>query len=79
MGESFTADTEVLEKANIPSVESMIMLYRLRWSGHLVRLTDVRLPKQFLYGQLDQGKRLQGWTKRRYKDLLKESLSNTGP
>ena len=57
--QSFTSDKGVLAKTGIPSIESMILLSRLRWSGHQVRLGDDRIPKQIFYGELTPGKRPQ--------------------
>nr|VZI43083.1 unnamed protein product [Spirometra erinaceieuropaei] len=47
---------------------------QLRWSGHLVRMDDERLPKRFFYGDVATGSRRQGGQIRRYKDTLKSSL-----
>ena len=76
--QSLTPDTEVLAQAGLSSIESMIHLYRLRWSGHVVRLEDDRIPKQLLYGELKLAKRPQFKPKKRFKDSLKDSLSKTG-
>nr|VZI03759.1 unnamed protein product [Spirometra erinaceieuropaei] len=38
-------DTEVLERTGILSIYSMLRQMQLRWSGHLVRMDDERLPK----------------------------------
>nr|VZI51855.1 unnamed protein product [Spirometra erinaceieuropaei] len=47
---------------------------QLRWSGHLVRMDDERLPKRLFYGDVATGSRRQGDQIRRYKDTLKSSL-----
>ena len=76
--QSLKPDTEVLAQAGLSSIESMIHLYRLRWTGHVVRLEDDRIPKQLLYGELSLGKRPQFKPKKRFKDSLKDSLAKTG-
>nr|VZH95819.1 unnamed protein product [Spirometra erinaceieuropaei] len=67
-------DTEVLERTGILSIYSMLRQMQLRWSGHLVRMDDERLPKRLFYGDVATGSRRQGGLIRRYKDTLKSSL-----
>ena len=58
------------------SVHTLLNLAQLRWTGHVTRMTDERLPKKVLYGELQEGKRSQGGQKKRYKDTLKASLKD---
>ena len=67
-------DTEVLKKAKMQSVHTLLKLAQLRWTGHVTRMSDERLPKKVLYGELQEEKRSQGGQKKRYKDTLKASL-----
>nr|VZI01517.1 unnamed protein product [Spirometra erinaceieuropaei] len=67
-------DTDVLERTGILSIYSMLRQMQLRWSGHLVRMDDERLPKRLFYGDVAMGFRRQGGQIRRYKDTLKSSL-----
>nr|VZI49109.1 unnamed protein product [Spirometra erinaceieuropaei] len=67
-------DTEVLERTGILSIYAMLRQMQLRWSGHLVRMNDERLPKRLFYGDVATGSRRQGGQIRRYKDTLKSSL-----
>ena len=69
-------DTEVLKKANMQSVHTLLKLAQLRWTGHVTRMPDERLPKKVLYGKLQEGKRSEGGQKKRYKDTLKASLKD---
>ena len=66
-------DTEVLKKAGMQSMHTVLKLAQLRWTGHVIRMPDVRLPKKVFYGELQEGKRSQGGQKKRYKDTLKTS------
>ncbi|VDL91699.1 unnamed protein product [Schistocephalus solidus] len=53
-------DTEVLERTGILSSHAMLRQVQLRWSGHLVRMDDERLPKRIFYGDVATGPRRQG-------------------
>ena len=64
----------VLERADITSIEAMLLKIQLRWAGHVARMEDHRLPKIILYGELSSGLRNRGAPKKRYKDTLKKSL-----
>nr|VZI35761.1 unnamed protein product [Spirometra erinaceieuropaei] len=68
-------DTEVLERTVILSIYAVLKQMQLRWSGHLVRMDDERLPKRLFYGDVATGSRRQGGQIRRYKDTLKSSLN----
>ena len=54
------------------SVHTLLKLEQLRWTGHVTRMPDERLPKKILYGELQVGKRYHGGQKKRYKDALKD-------
>ena len=64
-------DTEVLKKAGMQSMHTVLKLAQLRWTGHVIKIADERLPKKVFYGELQEGKRSQGGQKKRYKDTLK--------
>ena len=68
--------TEVLKRAGMQSVHTLLKLAQLRWTGHVTRMPEGRLPKNILYGELEMGKRSQGGQKKRYKDTLKASLKD---
>nr|VZI43364.1 unnamed protein product [Spirometra erinaceieuropaei] len=66
--------TDVLERTGILSIYTMLRQTQLRWSGHLVRMYDERLPKRPFYGVVATGSRRQEDRIRRYKDTMKSSL-----
>ncbi|XP_076029807.1 uncharacterized protein LOC143018334 [Oratosquilla oratoria] len=70
----YVSNTAVFERVNITSIEPMIMKHRLRWSGHVVRMEDTKLPKKILFSKLNTGDRLRGRPMLRFKDQLKKSL-----
>ena len=67
-------DTEVLTRADLPSIYTILMQSQLRCAGHVARMSDDRLPKRLLLGELQHGKRSQGGQRKRFKDTLKASL-----
>ena len=69
-------DTEILKRAGMQSVHTLLKLAQLRWTGHVTKMPDERLPKKILYGELQVGKRSHGGLKKRYKDTLKASLKD---
>ena len=68
------SDTEILEMAYSSSIGVLISKQQLRWSGHLIRLPNERIPKQIFYRQLIDGKRLAHKPKKRFKDCLKQTF-----
>ena len=52
-------------------MHTVLKLAQLKWTGHVIRMTDERLPKS-----LQEGKRSQSGQKKRYKDTLKASLKD---
>ena len=57
-------------------MHTVLKLAQLRWTGHVIRMPDERLPKKVFYGELQEGKRFQGGQTKRYKDTLKASLKD---
>ena len=73
-GRIYNLRTVFFEQADTTSIEAMIVKSQLRWSGHVARMADTRLPKQIMYSELETGKRTQGGQRKRYKDTLHHSL-----
>ena len=71
-------NTTVLERCEISGIESILMAAQFRWTGHVIRMDDRRIPKQVFYGQLANGKRACGGQYKRYKDTLKANLKTCG-
>ena len=76
-------DTEVLKKAKMQSVHTLMKIAQLRWTGHVTRMPDERLPKKVLYGELqfsmENFKKESAYKvekKQRYKDTFKASLKD---
>ena len=71
-------DTEVLNRAGLPSIQTILMKSQLRWAGHVARMPDNRIPKKLLFGELQVGKRSVIVPQKRYKDTPKASLKAFG-
>nr|VZI29223.1 unnamed protein product [Spirometra erinaceieuropaei] len=67
-------NTDVQERTGMLNIYFTLRQMQLRWSGHLVRMDDERLPKRLFYGDVATGSSRQGGQIRRYKDTLKSSL-----
>ena len=68
--------SEVPKRAGMQSIHTLLKLAHLRWTGHVTRIPDERLPKKLLYRDLQVGKHSHGGQKKRYKDTLKASLKD---
>ena len=45
-------NNNVLERAGIPSMYTLLKQIRMRWLGHVVRMDDGRIPEDLLYSEL---------------------------
>jgi len=69
---------DVLSRAGMPSMYTILTQRRLRWLGHVCRMEDGRIPKDILYGELTTGTRPRGRPVLRYKDVCKQDLKACG-
>ena len=67
-------NTEVLDRAGLPTMYTLLRQRRMRWIGHVRRMEDGRIPKDNLYGEIAVGKRLRGRPQLRYKDVCKRDM-----
>ena len=72
------SNEEVLKRASLPSIESILLQVQLRWVGHITRMEDVRMPEAVFFSALEQGKRDYGAPRKRYRDQLKRQLAQAG-
>ena len=69
---------DVLDRACSTNIESMLLKVQLRWTGHVIRMSDSRIPRQLLYSELMDCSRNQGRPKLRLKDTLKSKPKRSG-
>ena len=67
---------EILSKCQISGMEAFLAKAQLRWTGHVIRMDNSRLPKVLLYGQLANAKRPPGRPLLRFKDKLKANIAS---
>nr|XP_027214220.1 uncharacterized protein LOC113807214 [Penaeus vannamei] len=68
-------NVEVLRRANISSMEAMIARSQLTWTGHVIRMSEERLPRALLFAELKDGTRPRGRPRLRFKDTVKRCLT----
>ena len=70
------SNSKILEQTGLPSMYDILRQRTLRWTGHVCRMNDDRLPKQILFSQLREGSRSIGRPKLRFKGTVKRSLKD---
>ena len=76
-------NNEVLQRADMPRIEAMLLSQHLTWTSNIVRMNDDRLPKAVLYGELWQAKQNFGrphvtWTAQSDTSMPPISTRGTG-
>ena len=67
-------NAEVLSRAGLPSMYTLVRQRRLRWLGHFRRMEDGRIPKDILSGEHATGQRSIGRPHLRFKDVCKRDV-----
>jgi uncharacterized membrane protein len=62
-------NNDVLAKAGVPSIFTLLRHRRLHRLDHVYIMGDVRIPKDLLYGELASGERKRGRPQLCYKDV----------
>lgn len=70
--------TEVRRRAGVDPLEAMLFHRHLRWVGHVIRMPEDRIPRQVLYGELQEGRRSVGGQRKRHKDVTKATMKGFG-
>jgi len=48
---------EIRRRAHCLSMEAIIAEHQLRWTGRVIRMSENRLSRRVLYGELKEGRR----------------------
>ena len=67
----YLPNIEVLKWGNRSSIEATLTASQLRWTGHVTRMNNSKLPKVVFFGELINGKRFHSGHRLRYKDVVK--------
>ena len=67
-------NAQVLERAGLTTMFTLLRKRRLGWLGHVLRMEDGRIPKDIHYGELASSKRTVGRPQLRYKDVCKRDM-----
>ena len=60
-------NTGVLEHCQISGIEAFLMKAQFRWTGHVIRMEDDRIPKRTFYGQMTDGTHRTGGQLKRFQ------------
>ena len=71
-------NADVLSRAGLPTMYTLLRQRRLRWLGHVRRMEDGRIPKDILYGELALGRRTTDRPHLRYKDVCARDMKAVG-
>ena len=63
----YITNVEVLRRAGLHTIEATLANSQLRWTGHVARMREDRIPKTVFYGELAEGRRSVGGQNLRYK------------
>ena len=72
-----TTNEEVRKRTLQPSIIEVIRKRRMKWTGHILRMEDIRNPKR-IFNYKPEGKRSKGRPKRRWVDGPEEDLNMAG-
>ena len=76
--QDYVSNEEVLKRANLPSIESILLQVQLRRASHVTSMEDLRMLEAVFFSKLQEGKRNRGAPRKRYKDQFKRQLAQAG-
>ena len=76
--EDKVTNEDVLTRADIPSMATILKQKRMRWLGHVHRMEGTRIPKQLMYAELETGARPHGRPFLRFRDKCKRDVKEIG-
>ena len=68
-------NTSIRRRGSQLRVETIVRSARLRWLGHVIRMSLGRDPKRICFSKPPDGKRKRGGQHRRWSDLVKKEMA----
>ena len=72
----FVTNDEVLNRARIKNINTLISAARLRWLGHVVRMPEDRVPHYLLDWKPTHGKRSRGRPRTNWRSCVLEDAAS---
>ena len=72
------SNEEVLKRASLPSIQSILLQVQLHWAGHVTRTEDVRMPKAVFFTNSKNESTIVMLQENVIKDKLKRQLAQVG-
>ena len=69
------SNEEVVKKASLPSIESILLQVQPRRAGQITKMEDVRMPIALFFSELQERNCDRDAPRKRYKDKLKRRLA----
>ena len=66
---------EIFERTGLPSLEDLLIRKNLRWTGHFMRISPYRIPRQIIYSQLATGHIKRGYPRLRFNGTYHQGKS----
>ena len=74
----YRRNVDILKQAGLPSMYDMLIQKNLHWAGRVIRIENIRFPRQIRFSQLPSGDRSRGHPKLRFKVTVKRHLTEKG-
>ena len=71
--QDYVSNEQVIKRASLPGIESIMLQVQLCWAGHVKRMEDVCMPKAVFFSKPQEGKHDHGNPRK----VIQESVTKT--